>query len=125
MWIKNVNPILRLDTERWCSMLFPILQYVWQQFGPQIQQAIQQVVQQAGPYIATNRQLIVPTRLAAGYLIDNVSKELQSLSDEDKEKLKRAGVWLLKDMAGDVAAAATGLPIALVVDKVVEKVLDN
>jgi hypothetical protein len=126
MWIKKVNPIASLDIERRCFMIFPILQAIWQQFGPQIQQAVQQVGQQLGPHIVNNRQqLMVPTRLATGYLIENMSKELQSLSDEDKQKLKRAGVWLLKDMGGDVAAAATGLPIGLLVDLGLEKLFPD
>lgn len=107
-------------------MLFPILQAIWQQFGPQIQQAIQQVGQQVGPYIVNNRQqLMGPARIATGYLIENVSKELQSLSDEDKQKLKRAGVWLLKDMGPDVVEAATGLPIGRVVDLGLEQLFPD
>jgi hypothetical protein len=104
-------------------MLFPILQALWQQFGPQVQQA----VQQASPYIvSTMRQIPVPVyRQALWFLSENVSSWYRSLSDEDIRRMQRAIAWVVKDMVGDLAAAATGLPIGPFIDMGVEKVLDK
>jgi hypothetical protein len=121
MGIKKVNPIPILDIERRCSMLFPILQAIWQQFGPQAIQILN------SPALLEILRKIPPTVLLQGGRVvsESVSKELQSLTPEQKQQLQDVAVWIAKDMAGDVAAAATGLPISPVVDKVVEMVLDN
>ena len=104
-------------------MLFPILQALWQQFGPQVLQA----VQQASPYIvSTMRQIPVPVyRQALWSLSESASNWYQSLSEEDIKKLQRAVAWVVKDMAGDMVATVTGLPISPVVNLAVEKVLDE
>src|SRR5687768_11709333 len=105
MWIKKVNPIPSLDIERRCSMLFPILQYVWQQIGP--------LVQQAGPQITSAIQKIPPYILVQGgrYAAQGVVSWYHSLTPEELERLQNAVFWVAKDLAGDVAAVATGLPI--------------
>lgn len=92
-------------------MLVPILQAVGQYLAPLV------------PHIVSTMQKIPPYFfLQAGRV---VSEKLQSLSPEEKERLKDAAVWMAKDMAGDVAAAAIGLPIGPFVDLAVEKVLDK
>src|SRR5687768_11282472 len=119
MWIKKVNPFIRLDIERRCSMLFPILQYVWQQIGP--------LVQQASPQIISAIQKLPPYIMVQGgrYVSQSVFSWYQSLTPEEIERLQNAVFWVAKDLAGDVAAAATGLPIGPFVDMAVENVLDK
>lgn len=104
-------------------MLFPILQAIWQQFGPQIQQAIQQT----SPYIMTTmRQIPVPVyQQVLRSLSEGASNWYRSLSDEDVRQMQRAIAWVIKDVSGDLATAATGLPIGPFVDMLVKKVLEN
>jgi hypothetical protein len=104
-------------------MLFPILQALWQQFGPQ---AAQYVNSPAFPKFVRDLQRNAPHLLRIGYLAtNNVSDWVGSLSPEEKKRLQDAGVWFIKDVSGDAAAALTGLPIGPLVDIVVENVFDN
>ena len=104
-------------------MLLPIVQALWQQIGPQVLQA----VQQASPYIvSTMRQIPVPVyRQVLWSLSESASNWYQSLSEEDIKKLQGAVAWVVQDMAGDLVALATGLPIGPFVDLAVKKVLEK
>jgi hypothetical protein len=105
-------------------MLFPVLQALWQQIGPQ---ATQFVNSPAFLELLKNLGRVPPHIYLQGgrFVSQNVSDWYQKLSPEEKQRWQDAMVWIAKDMAGDVAAAATGLPIGSLVDLGVEKLFSD
>lgn len=107
-------------------MLGPILQALGQQIGPQVTQFIN------SPALAQFLRQIMLNPAARTYVIqgvttmpENVSNWYHELSDTDKKKLQNLLSWVAKDLAGDIATMATGLPIGSLVEKGVDLVLSE
>jgi hypothetical protein len=99
-------------------MLFPILQALWQQIGPQ---TIQFVTSPAFPKLVGGLQRNAPTLVRMAYYgTESVSNWFDSLSPQEKKQLEVAGVWIIKDLSGDIIDKVTGLPIGSII---VEKAL--
>jgi hypothetical protein len=107
-------------------MIFPILQALWQQAGPQVLQVFNSPIwSQLMLQIQRNPVIINTLARGANALISNISYTYQSLSSEEKQRMQNAITWVIKDLSGDVVAAATGLPIGPLVNLGVAKVLDD
>ena len=107
-------------------MLFPILQALWQQAGPQVIQVFNSPMwSQLISQIQRNPAIINTLARGAHALISNVSDWYRSLSPGEKQRMQNAIAWVIKDLSGDVVAAATGLPIGPLVNLGVAKVLDD
>jgi hypothetical protein len=135
MWIKKVNPFLRLDIERRCPMIGPILQALGQQIVPQVTQLInspalgqflrQIMLNPVARIYVTRAVTTMPEYVIRGVttMPENVSNWYHALSDTDKKKLQNLVTWVAKDLAVDVATMATGLPIGPLVEKAIDWVL--
>ncbi len=97
-------------------MLGPILQAVWQQVGPLVQQALTV----AAPYLQKIPHIYV--QAAVYHLSRNVNAWYQSLDTQSRKRIDDAIAWAVKDLAGDIAAAVTGLPVSQLVEKVLDRV---
>ena len=105
-------------------MIGPILQALGQQIVPQVTQLIN------SPALGQFLRQIMLNPVARTYVIrgvttmpENVSNWYHTLSDTDKKKLQNLMTWVAKDLAGDVATMATGLPIGPLVEKGIDLVL--
>jgi hypothetical protein len=100
-------------------MIGQILQNLLQQVGPQVGQYVN-----SPAFIQLLRYLVrIPPPIyggAANEISASVSTWYDSLTPEDKQRLKEATAYVAKDVTGDILDAVTGLPIG---SFVVERVL--
>jgi hypothetical protein len=105
-------------------MLFPILQALWQQAGPQVTQFINSPA--FAELVRALQRVPLPIYAQVGRALStSVTSWYNSLSYQDQKRMQDAIAWVIKDLSGDVIAAATGLPIGSLVNLGVAKVLDD
>lgn len=102
--------------------MFAILMAILQQAGPQIIPQLQQLL--ISPAFAQGLRQILLNPAMRFLLIrlinefpEMMSRWYQSLSYEDQERLKRLGIWVLKDFSGGIATSVIGLPVGPIVEK--------
>jgi hypothetical protein len=108
-------------------MIGTILQALVQQVGPQVTQFLNSP---ALPQLVSNLQrvpLIFWVR-GAQAVSTEVSNWYESLSPEAKQRLHDSVAWAIKDLSIDLlsmaaTAAAGGIPVGLVIEPLVDKVL--